>query len=214
MRARPSPEAVAQPGDIRLTPQLMRRKRLILRVAVTLAVLVGMPLGYYHLILDWDGRPVCHKQVNSAFRNWMEDRATNAFPNVDGVSRDSLAVIHDEMGGYMVWAQNYKYIPGLQQDDPGHLVLMYVNRPTRWTWHGPAPTVFEKRAWIVVPVDFAFGPRRPFGPGELSERVTPEEFKRRLTETIEFVRTNARPHWQTIVAEHTKFLESLEHVDR
>ena len=192
----------------------MRRTRVILLVAATLAVLVGMPLGYYHLILDWDGRPFCHKQVNLAFRIWMEDRKTNAFPNVEGVDRASLAVIQDEMGGDMVWAQNYRYIPGLQEGDPGHLILMYINRPTRWTWHGPAPTIFKERAWIVVPVDFAFGGRQPSGPGELSERVTPEEFKRRLKETIDFVRTNARPHWRTIVAEHTKFLESTEHGDR
>lgn len=52
------------------------------------------------------------------------------------------------------------------------------------------------------------------GVGEMSERLTTEEFKRRLGETIEFVRTNARPHWQEIVAEQTKFLESMEHAGK
>ena len=56
--------------------------------------------------------------------------------------------------------------------------------------------------------------RPPSGPGELSERVSLDEFRSRLRRTLDFVRTNERPHWQTVVAEHGKFLDSIEHVDR
>jgi hypothetical protein len=58
------------------------------------------------------------------------------------------------------------------------------------------------------------GGRPPSGPGELSERVSLAEFRSRLQRTLDFVRTNERPNWQTIVAEHAKFLDAVEHVDR
>jgi hypothetical protein len=203
-----------------LTRHAMRPKRLILWGAGILAVLVGLALSYYHFILDWEGRPFCHKQVMFAFMNWMGDHGmdinshTNTFPNVNGVGRDSLATISEGMNGHMNWAKDYRYVPGLREGDPGDLVLMYFDRPTRWVWHGPAPTIFKEKAWIVVPVDFAMGSRPPAGPGELSERVSLDEFRSRLKRTLDFVRTNDRPNWQTIVAEHTKFLDSIQHVDR
>jgi hypothetical protein len=118
------------------------------------------------------------------------------------------------MGGHMAWATNYRYVPGLREDDPGDLVLLYLDRLTRWTWHGPPPTILKAKAWIVVPVDFTMGFRPPSGGGELSERVSLDEFRSRLRRTLDFVRTNERPHWQTIVAEHTKFLKSIEQVER
>jgi len=188
----------------------MRRIRLALLVAVP-AILIALPLGFYFFILDWSDRPYCHKQFHLSFDTWMLDRGTNVFPNSGGVGQGSLAAIREEMGGRMDWARGYRYVPGLREDDPGRLVLMYMERPTRWTWHGAPPTIFKERAWILVPVDFAMGGRTNMGPGECSERVGAGEFKTRLRETIEFVRTNQRPHWQTVVSEHTQFLEALEH---
>ena len=184
-------------------------------IILALVVLVGFPLGYYNFLLDWQGRPFCHKQIMFGFKNWMTDpkNSTNTFPNVGGASQDSLAAINDNMNSTN-WSRNYRYVPGLCENDPGHLVLMYVDRPTRWTWHGPPPTIFEEKKWILVPVDFATGGRTPSGPGELSERVSTEEFKKRLRETIEYVRTNERPNWQTVVAEQSKFLQSIEPVDK
>ena len=75
--------------------------------------------------------------------------------------------------------------------------------------------MFKKKAWLVIPVDFTIWARPPSpGGGELSERVSLDEFRSRLRRTSsEFVRSNERPHWQTVVAEHTKFLDSIEHVD-
>jgi len=178
---------------------------------------VGLALGYYFLVApDLEGRPFCHKVVNLGFTMWKDGHNTNVFPNVHGIGRDSLAEIKEEMAGNMEWAGDYRYVPGLRADDPGDLVLMYFDRPTRWTLHVERPpTRFKERAWIVVPVDFTLGPRpsgRPEGPGEMSERISTEKFKRRLRETLDFVRTNDRPDWQVVVAEHTKFLESIEHV--
>ena len=197
----------------------MRLKRSIRGLIFTLVVLVCAPIFFYNFILDWHDRPYCHKQVMGALLTWMSEKGvdintfTNEFPNVGGVGRDSLAVINDEMASTN-WSQNYRYVPGLRENDPGYLVLMYLDRPTRWTWHGRPPTIFKDKDWILVPVDFAMGGRHLSGPGELSERVTTDEFKRRLRETIDFVRTNARPNWQTIVAEQTKFLESIESSSR
>jgi hypothetical protein len=196
----------------------MRAKRIILWIGGLFAVLVGLAIGYYNLILDWEGRPSCHKNIMGAFLMWMDeqgmdvDNETNVFPNIEGRGWDSLTVISDAMGGSMEGLSEYRYVPGLRQDDPGDLVLMYVDRATRWTWHGPPPTIFEEKAWIVVPVDFASGGRPRSGPGELSERVSLDEFKSRLKRTLDFVRTNERPHWETIAAEHTEFLDSLDRV--
>jgi len=195
----------------------MRPKRVIFWAGGILAVLLALALGYYYLILDWKGRPVCHKQIMMSFLLWMDDNGmdsnshTNAFPNVNGLSQNSLAIIRDQMG-YMTWTNNYNYVPGLHEDDPGDLVLMYVNGSTRWTWHGPPPIRFEKKAWIVVPVDFKMGGRPPAGDGELSERISLKEFQTRLRRTLDFIRTNERPNWKAVVAEHTKFLNSLEQV--
>jgi hypothetical protein len=94
---------------------------------------------------------------------------------------------------------------------------MYVDRPTRWTWHGAPPTKFKEKAWLIIPVDFTnaqrYGTNGEIIPthevGEDSERLSTDEFKARLQKTIDFVRTNQRPNWQTIVAEHSTVLQTL-----
>ncbi len=181
--------------------------------------LIGLAFGYYRLILDWEGRPFCHKQIGLGFLQFTHESGGHIvsypkpFPNVKGLSQDSLASIREVMG-YMDWVRDYNYVPGLREDDPGDLVLMYVNRPTRWTWHGQPPTIFKEKQWIIVPVDFTWGMRPRSGPGELSERVSFSEFRGRLRRTLDFVRINERPNWQAVVSEHKKFLDSIEHGDR
>jgi hypothetical protein len=200
----------------------MPSKRITFWSAGGLAVLflVGLAFGYRYLILDLEGKPFCHKQVMMAFITSMHAPEANLandpqpFPNVNGVGRDSLAMISEGMNGEMEWAKDYKYVPGLREDDPGDLVLMYFDRPTRWVMHISPPTIFNEKAWIVVPLDFAMGSRPPAGPGELSEQISLDEFRSRLRKTLDFIRTNKRPNWQTIVAEHTEFLDSIEHVDQ
>ena len=201
----------------------MRHKRIILWMVVAPAVLIGLAFGYYYLILDWNGRPTCHKGFMLSFLTVMHESGGDIandprpFPNVKGLSRDSLETIREGMAGHMDWAKDYNYVPGLREDDPADLVLMYFNRPTRWNWHGShTPTIFAAKAWIIIPVDFGAGlgsrPHSANG-GECSERVSLTDFRNRLRQTLDFVRTNQRPNWQTVVAEHEKFLESIEHVD-
>ncbi len=169
---------------------------------IALAVLIGTPILYYNFIFDWQGRPFCHKQIMLGLLTWTHDGPTKVLPNVNGTSRDSILAFKEEMAGTN-WAQHYRYVPGLREDDPGDLVLLYLDQPTRWIWHGSPPTVFRKKAWILVRVDFS-------GPGECSERVSTQEFTRRLQGTLDFIRTNERPNWQTIVAEHERFLKSVK----
>lgn len=180
-----------------------------------LVVVAVLAIGFYFFILDWDGRPFCHKQVYAGMSMWVkyggerEGSETNGFPNIGGESVGSLAAINEYMGRQTNWGRTYKYIPGLRESDPGDLILMYLDQPTRWTWHGRPPTIFKDKAWIVVPVDFTMSwPQRKTS-GELSERISLDEFKTRLKRTLDFVRTNERPHWRAVVAEHTKFLDSI-----
>jgi hypothetical protein len=191
-------------------------KRVILWIAGILTVLIVLAFGYCRFILDWNGRPSSHAQIYMAFVQSMHEPGINyandpkPFPNVKGSSQDSLATIRDKMGGDMNWATNYNYVPGLRENDPRDLVLMYFNRPTRWTWFAAPPTIFKEKEWIIIPVDFGIGMRpRSIQDRDYSERVSLDEFRSRLRRTLDFVRTNERPNWQTIVAEQTKFLDSI-----
>jgi hypothetical protein len=178
--------------------------------------LTALALSGWFLLPDRDGRPYCHKQISLGFRLWMDDRQTNAFPNINGSSGNSLYAIREEMAGTN-WCQHYKYIPGLREGDPGDLVLLYLDRPTRWSWHGQIPpTIFGKKAWILVPLDFKEGDRdrKAMGPGEESERVSVAEFAQRLEHTLDFLRTNERPNWKIVLAEHTPVLDSIKHRER
>src|SRR5579871_5643589 len=103
----------------------MRLSRTIRWLIATLAILVSASLGYYYFILEWHDKPFCHRQVMLSLHLWIarggKDLATrdNPFPNTGGIGRDSLASIHAEMGEHMEWMQDYGYVPGLRQDDPG-----------------------------------------------------------------------------------------------
>jgi hypothetical protein len=181
-------------------------------VSVVFALLLAQ-VGYIRFLLDWSGQPVCHKNLMFACEGWTEAQETKAFPNINGIGRDSLVELHDQYPGANL-EDRYGYVAGLYKGDPGDLVLMYVNQPTRWVWHGMPKTIFTKQAWIVVPVDFTMGmyserETKITGGGECSETLSSEQFRTRLQRTLDYVRTNNRPNWQIVVAEHTKFLESL-----
>lgn len=191
--------------------QIVPLPRSIRWIGITLATIVFLPLGYARFILDWQGQPTCHKVLMVTFQEWMNDHKTKAFPNENGVGRDSLNELGQDYSDRELW-QRYGYVAGLREDDPGDLVLMYVNCPTRWIWHGVAQTIFTKKAWIIVPVDFVHPTmeRKITRPGECSETVSIDEFRKRLGRTIDFVRQNQRPNWEMVVAEQTKFLDSIE----
>ncbi|HAV64097.1 MAG TPA: hypothetical protein DCY13_17240 [Verrucomicrobiales bacterium] len=182
-------------------------KRTIGWIGIVLGVLIALPTAFWFLILDHRDEPWCHKAFYLALRS---NESPAVYPNVSGSERSSIQVLTNDVGTHSKdWTQDYRYVPGLQDTDPGDLVLMYFNRPTRWIWHGSHPTRFKEKKWIIIPVDFADGGRGRQGPGEQSEWVSEEIFRQRLHKTLEFIRTNQRPHWETIVAEHTAFLESV-----
>jgi hypothetical protein len=189
--------------------------RIIKRLFITLAVLALLGTGFFYLILDWTGKPPCHLAAGMQFRSWLQEQGTQTFPNVNGLSADSLTLMQTELGSLesLQIANHYRYVPGLHGDDPGDLVLLYFDQPTRYTHHVSLPTVFEEKGWVIMQLDFNAGSSRrlpTLGTGEWCVRVTTAEFKRRLKETLEFLRANNRPHWQAVVAEHTAFLEGLE----
>lgn len=198
----------------------MRLKRIVRWAVGTLTFLVALVFLWYQFFLDWDGKPFCHKQVWGVLINWSQANGTeinsvaNPFPNVHGRSNESLDTIRDLLGVEIDWTKDYRYVPGLKQDDPGDLVLMYFDRPTRWITHVVPSSLLTEKAWMIVPVDFTMSGRPLSGQGEMNERVSLDEFRTRLRRTLDFVRKNKRPNWQTVVAEHTAFLDALERTDR
>jgi hypothetical protein len=189
--------------------RFMRRHPIATGVFGTLAGLMALVLLVRFVLLDFTGRPFCHKQIYQSLRYWDSEDESDFFPNASGKSRDSLAMLRDHLAVSVV-EDSYQYVPGLREDDPGDLVVMYLPQATRWTWHGEfPPTIFTKKAWILVPLDFTIGDRPRSGPGELSERVSREELRQRLARTLDFIRTNERPHWPAVVAEHSRFLEGI-----
>jgi hypothetical protein len=182
-----------------------------------MATLIGLPAGVYFLLYDHQNEPLCHKGIMLVLLNWLDQKQTDVLPKVEGHSVDSLAQLHAYWGDDP-WEEKYRYIPGLRKGDPGDLVLMYMPVPTRYIWHDNPQTIFAESKWMILPLDFcgpigsrigSLAPRNIPAPGEESERVSLDDFKARLKKTLDFLRTNDRPNWQTVVAEHTRFLDSL-----
>ena len=181
------------------------QRRLILGAA---ALLLAGVVQIQAVMNEPPGKPVCHKAVNFALLSWQDQNATSGYPNVAGRSTDSLArcdkLLHnDKLSG------KYKYVPGLTRDDPGELVLLYMAKPTRWTWHGERPSKTAPLKWLVVPVDFRTSSRKFNGNGEQSEQLTEDQFFTRLEGTLRFIEANERPNWESIVKEHRAFLETV-----
>ena len=185
--------------------------------------LVLLLLGYVavrFLLIDWDRKPFCHKQMTLALYVWTNDHPSAAFPNVEGNSLRSMGAAAEQFVVTNQIFRDYHYVPGLRGDDPKELVLFYFNQPTRWRSHMGVPYRWQSKAWIVVPLDSYYwdqeGPKR-IGPapnqivgyGEQSESLTTEQFNNRLMATLDFLRTNNRPNWQAVEKEHKAFLQSL-----
>jgi len=180
-----------------------------------LAVLVGLPAFVYFVIYDHRNEPFCHKVVLVGLGNFLEEQKTDVLPNVDGHSAGSMVSMYKYWGDEP-WEEKYRYIPGLRKDDPGDLVLMYMLVPTRYTAHDTPQTIFAKKGWVLIPLDFAglgFGKRVdrdiPMW-GEQCEMVSLPELCDRVKKTLNFLREHERPNWQTVVEEHEKFLNQME----
>lgn len=174
---------------------------------------------YIYFVLDWQAKPLCHKQLLLGLENWLDQNRATIAPNVNGRSDDSFAAMSKELGDEVdrQWPTQYRYVPGLQKGDPGDLVLAYFVQPTRYQHHATQPTVFDEKSWIIIPLDFTGfcsltqgqGGREMEATGECSENVSLAVFRRRLTKTLDYLRDNERPHWETVVEEHSKFLDSI-----
>lgn len=183
---------------------MRRRTKVILGMSCLLPVLVAA----YLLFLVWSGPPgprfVCHRGVVAAFEQWKLVTAGGGwYPNVEGSSARSLAAIAPYVKEGM---SDYRYVPGLKEDDPADLILMYVREPTRRKWHGDARWYRLEKRWVVL------NPQTRDGEGdrwsELAEWIPADEFTHRLGRTLQFLKDNNRPHWETVVREHSEFLES------
>ena len=190
---------------------LLRLLMLVVAVAALIPALRPALRSGFDVIADHEAQPVCHKQVAGVLDDWQTEHKTREFPNLRGESQTSLREL-PEIDEFPAIKSHYNYVPGLTRDDPGDLVLMYVNQPTRWIWHGQTPTIFIEQAWILVPVDmklFGNRDRDQLPPGECSERVPFDEFRARLEKTLKFLEQEKRPNWQTVVKEHSEFLKAL-----
>jgi hypothetical protein len=170
----------------------------------TLALIVAAPVTL------WRGpRPVCGRLIDGAIQQWWLQTQTNCsrncpYPNVDGSESGSLPAIEPFIGAEV---HEYGYVPGLNEDDPGDLVLMYMKTRTAYTWHGDSThTILSPRHWMVLsPGTFPNG-TCPEG-GELLDTA---EFKRRLERTLAFVKEHERPYWPKVLEEQSKFLKRLK----
>jgi hypothetical protein len=152
--------------------------------------------------------PVCGSLLDAVFQQWLRENHNVTFPNVDGTSTASLALLRPYFGGSGENAlQRYGYLPGLRPTDPTNLVLMYLKEKTRFTWHGDTkPTVFSPKLWKIISPGIASAGPDPEG-GEL---VNTPEFKGRIQKTLDFLKAQQRPHWQTVIMEQTQFLDSIK----
>jgi len=127
------------------------------------------------------------------------------YPNANGMGSNSLAMVQPLFHSDL---QQYAYIPGLSNDDPKGLVLMYLRARTRYACHGDTEhTIFSPRRWMVLPPEIIPGTGTYPEGGELLD--TPE-FKKRLQTTLAFLRENQRPYWQAVADEQSAFLNSLK----
>ncbi len=182
---------------------------------LVVACILVIPAIVYFVIYDHRNEPLCHKAMMFAATTWLDDRKTDILPNVDGHGEQSLAELRSYLGDDS-WPEMYRYVPGMRKGDPGDLVLAYMPVPTRYIFHGEPQTIFAEPKWILVPLDFTGhwcvglpDDRDIPLAGEQCERVPLEELKSRLKKTLDFLRNNDRPNWQTVVVEHTRFIDSI-----
>jgi hypothetical protein len=83
-------------GDANMI-RFMRSHPIVTGVFGTLAALMALVLLVRFVLLDFTGRPFCHKQIYLALRIWDSDNETGFYPNAAGMSRDSLAMLRDHL---------------------------------------------------------------------------------------------------------------------
>jgi len=177
-------------------------------------VLVGsvcLLFGGWALAL-WLGPPgpniVCHRGLDGAYMQWMMETTNGEwYPNVEGSSAKTLALVARYYGPDMNALRDYRYVPGLKRDDPKDLILAYVKEPSRRRWHGDAHWFGREKRWVVL------NPRVEDGEGdrwaEVAEWIPTDEFENRLAKTLQFLSENHRSYSTNAVIEHQRFLQEL-----
>jgi hypothetical protein len=174
----------------------------------TLVPLVGVALLITGFRLRYPPDPykLPHEVLDSAFEQWKLANNTNGYPNVEGDSKRSFALA----GGYLKdggreYKETYGYVPGLKEDDPPDLILMYLKEKTRRTYYADlSGSILRKPKWMVITHTFA---------GTLPENgelVDTPHFRARLQKTLDFLKENKRPYWENIVKEHAGFLNAIQ----
>ncbi len=187
--------------------KLARRSK---AAVIGVALLIGLVIAKIMLApSSWPGRTgphvTCHKLLEGALMQWMQERQEKMYPNVEGDSAKSFAVLESYLGPMEDGFEDYVYVPGLQPDDPHDLVTFFVKRKSRQRWHGDNPSIFRSAKWITM------GPSPEAGEGwyELSQSVDTEEMKRRLERTMRYLKEHNRPNWPEILKEQSKNLELI-----
>ncbi len=184
------------------------------KCAVIALAAIALLLVVFVIRFPRDPLCLCQKILDGGLQQWKLVAGTNVWPNVDGDSAKSFAQVEDP---YLsppndhAYSSAYGYVPGLKDDDPPDLIFMYLKRMTRRTWNGDhSATVFAHKKWMVFGPSFWDRSAPNGGLPEGGELVDTAEFRRRLQKTFDFLRDNNRSHWKTIVAEQTRFLDSLQ----
>lgn len=166
-------------------------------------------------------QPLCHKLLLTPLYGYLQTHLGGVLPNVDGKSNASFVLLASHLGSSsdkfaQEWLQQYKYVPGLNENDPGDLVLLYMVKPTRWVHHIAPAKAWDAEGWIVCPIDLMtttnMSVQRTTRLGELSESLTEEQFRERLQKTLDFLKANQRPHWEVVIKEHQEVLDALPSV--
>jgi hypothetical protein len=158
--------------------------------------------------------PRCHIALNMLLERCTEKDPV--YPNVEGSSRKSLALLGD--AAERLGLAGYGYVPGLRRDDGVDLVLFYLKRRTRYRWHYDRPPVWvslgRKPRWMVIPPAWHKRVDDPLRDPDINPEggylLDTDAFKRALKRTLEFLEKNDRPHWRQTVREHQAFLQTLE----
>jgi hypothetical protein len=168
-------------------------------------ILLAAVIGFY-LRFPPGPTPICNRQIDGALMMWMQDRKTNAYPNVRGEQTASLAEAQQFFSRNGELHRGYGYVPGLRPRDPDSLIFMYLKQKTRREWHGDllGKSIFTRPQWLVISPGIMTGPCV-----EGSELLDTAEFKKRLLATLEFLKDDNRSYWQTVVKEQTAFLDSI-----
>lgn len=172
-------------------------------------MLLAAVIGWV-LLRTPDPHFVCHKLFFHSLIAWQTE-TTNGdwYPNIEGSQQKSLAVLEPY---YVVVSQiaDHRYVPGLERNDSEDLILFYLCRPSRRTWHSDGHFLRLRKRWVVL------GPRlMPKGESfaaewsECGESLSTKDFKQRLARTLGYLRENNRTNWASVVQDHAAFLRTV-----